>query len=96
MSLDGFDSHLEKDLEDSGKNDLYWVIVYDNEYNTFDQVIYIIQKATCCSYELAEHIAQEIHVKGKSKVMIALREDANIAADLISSIGIRVEISKVS
>ncbi|GMT49383.1 MAG: hypothetical protein IEMM0008_0922 [bacterium] len=72
----------------------YWVIVYDNDKNTFEEVIQVIQKATSCSYEVAEHVAWEIHNKGQSKVMIAPFVEARKASKLISNIGIKVIVTK--
>ncbi len=68
----------------------YWITVYDNDENTFEEVIQVIQKATRCSHEVAEHVAWEIHNKGESKVMVAPFSVACKACDLIGKIGIKV------
>ncbi len=68
--------------------------MYDNDINTFEEVIQVIQKATTCSYEVAEHVAWEIHNKGQSKVMIAPFSAAYKASELISNIGIKVIVTK--
>jgi len=96
MTSEGSDSRLEKEPQKPNNNDLFWVIVFNNEFNTFEEVITIIQKAISCSLELAEHIAWEIHDKGKAKVMIAPYHTAEEAAEVISSIGIKVSVKKAA
>lgn len=93
MENENYDKHIEKE-ENIEKNSLFWVIAFNNDHNTYEEVIQIIQKATCCSLEIAEHIACEIDQKGKSKVMIAPFIDAKEAADEIAQIGIQVVLEK--
>jgi len=96
MIPEGFDSQIEKEPpHDHESDNLYWVVVFNNEYNTFEEVAHIIQRAISCSQELAEHISWEIHNKGKSKVMIAPYDDAKKAANIIGTIGIKVIVSSI-
>lgn len=44
------------------------VILYNDDWHTFDEVINQIIKATGCSYEKARDLTFEVHVKGKAMV----------------------------
>ncbi len=68
------------------------VIVYNNDYNTFDEVIAILMKATGCSLQEASTETWEIHNLGKSVVHHGSAEECQRAAAIIRTIGIRVEV----
>lgn len=68
------------------------VIVYDNDYNTFDEVISILMQATGCSVQEASMETWEIHHLGKSVVHHGSRTECERAARIIATIGIRVEV----
>ena len=70
----------------------YLVIVYDNEVNTWDEVVTILQKATGCSLEEAEIETWEVDNLGKSVVHHGGKEECDRAAGIIRTIGIRVEV----
>lgn len=44
------------------------VVLYNDDWHTFDEVIFQIIKAISCSFETARELAFETHVKGKSVV----------------------------
>ncbi len=71
------------------------VIVFNNETNTFDQVIRILQKATGCTLEEAEMETWEIHHCGRSVVHHADREECDRVAAIIATIGIEVAVEPV-
>lgn len=70
----------------------FLVIVYDNDKNTWDEVVTILQKATGCNLEEAEIETWEVDNLGKSVVHHAGQEECERAAGIIRSIGIRVEV----
>lgn len=70
----------------------YIVVVYDNDYNTVDEVIRILQHATACSLEEASIETWEIHNLGKSVVHHGSQPECDRAASIIRTIGIRVEV----
>jgi ATP-dependent Clp protease adaptor protein ClpS len=84
------------DLEDldtrQSQQEGYIVIVYDNDVNTWDEVVMILQKATGCSLEEAEIETWEVDNLGKSVVHHGSREECERAAGIIRTIGIRVEV----
>ncbi|HHX41256.1 MAG TPA: ATP-dependent Clp protease adaptor ClpS [Armatimonadetes bacterium] len=71
------------------------VIVFNNDYNTYDEVIAILQAATSCSREEAEMETWEIDHLGRSLVHHGQREECERAAAIIRTIGIRVSVSEM-
>lgn len=68
------------------------VVVYDNDYNTFDEVIAILMIATGCTLEEAYIETWEVHHLGKSIVHSADEKECRQVARIIATIGIRVEV----
>ena len=72
-----------------------WIVtVFNNEENTWDEVVYILMVATDCPQEEAEMETWEIDKLGKSVVHQANEDKCNEVAGVIAQIGIRVEVSK--
>ncbi len=71
------------------------VIVFNNEHNTFDEVILILQVATGCPRQEAEMETWEIHNRGRSLVHHGDREECDRAAEIIRSIGIQVRVEEM-
>ncbi len=69
------------------------VIVFDNDHNTFNEVIGILMQATGCGIQEAAMETWEIHNLGKSIVHHGSSEECNRAASIIRTIGIRVEVT---
>ncbi|CEK15707.1 ATP-dependent Clp protease adaptor protein ClpS [Chthonomonas calidirosea] len=82
-----------EELESTGGSGAEWiVVVYDNDYNTVEEVIRILIAATHCSFEEAAIETWEIHHLGKSVVHHADKEECERVASIIATIGIRVEV----
>jgi ATP-dependent Clp protease adapter protein ClpS len=72
-----------------------WIVtVYNNDFNTWDEVIHILMSATSCPYEEAHMETWEIHHQGSSVVHQACEEECSKVAAVIATIGIRVEASE--
>ncbi len=72
-----------------------WIVtVYNNETNTWDEVVYILMVATNCPQAEAEMETWEVDNLGKSVVHQADEDTCNTIAGVIAQIGIRVEVSK--
>ena len=82
-------------LEDVDQTGEWMVIVFDNDFNTFDQVIGILQKATGCSLEEAQMETWEVHHLGRSIVHHADQEECQRVAAIIRTIGIQVAVEKL-
>jgi ATP-dependent Clp protease adapter protein ClpS len=86
------------DLEDTGIGELtgeFIVIVFNNDHNTYDQVIRILQKATGCSLEEAEMETWEIDNTGRSVVHHGDRAECERVASIITTIGIKVAVERL-
>jgi ATP-dependent Clp protease adapter protein ClpS len=70
------------------------VIVFDNDTNTWDEVMRILQIATGCSAEEAYIETWEIHHLGSSVVHSAGRSECERVASVIATIGIRVQVTE--
>ena len=71
----------------------YKVIVHNNDYNTFDEVIRILIKAVPgMSYGRAAGLANEIHTTGAAVPYVGPLERAEAVAAVIRTIGIKVTV----
>ncbi|MBS1704677.1 MAG: ATP-dependent Clp protease adaptor ClpS [Armatimonadetes bacterium] len=76
--------------QDSG-----WIVtVFDNDFNTVEEVITILLVATKCTLDEAQIETWEVHHLGKSVVHHGAEEECRGVAKVIGTIGIRVEVSK--
>jgi ATP-dependent Clp protease adapter protein ClpS len=72
-----------------------WVVtVYDNDYNTLDEVMAVLMIATECTSEEAYIETWEVHHMGSSVVHHSGEEECTRIAEIIATIGIRVEVSE--
>jgi ATP-dependent Clp protease adapter protein ClpS len=71
-----------------------WIVtVYDNDYNTVDEVVRVLIRATACSLEEAKMETWEVHHLGKSVVHHGEADECGDVAAVIAQIGIRVEVT---
>jgi ATP-dependent Clp protease adapter protein ClpS len=71
----------------------HWlVVVFNNEHNTYDEVIMILMIATQCSLQEAEIETWEIDHLGKSVVHHGGQDECEKIATVIRQIGIKVEV----
>jgi ATP-dependent Clp protease adapter protein ClpS len=73
----------------------YIVIVFNNDYNTYEQVTDILMKATGCSRDEAEMETWEVDHLGRSIVHHGDRAECERAAAIIQTIGIKVAVEPV-
>jgi ATP-dependent Clp protease adapter protein ClpS len=87
---------LDRPLDDTReKEGAAWIVtVYDNDYNTYEEVMMILMAATGCSAQEAYIEAWEIDHLGKCVVHNSSKDDCQMAASIIAEIGIQVEVSK--
>lgn len=72
----------------------YIVILYNCDCHTFDEVIGQMQKATGCSFEKAEQVANEVHVKGRAIAYSGSQEDCERVARILREIRLQVETDR--
>ncbi|MEO7453808.1 MAG: ATP-dependent Clp protease adaptor ClpS [Fimbriimonadales bacterium] len=87
------DPEIIEDIDSIGSGG--WVVtVFDNDTNTWDEVVGALIKATACTVEEAHMETWEVHHLGKSVVHHASQAECKQAAAIISTIGIRVTVTK--
>lgn len=60
---------LEPEIDDITTVGLpFTVVLYNDDYHTFEEVIFQLQKAISCSFETARDFAFTVHVKGQATV----------------------------
>ena len=84
-----------KSTDTGGSGDHGWIVtVYDNDYNTHEEVTQILLVATGCGLEEARFETWEVHNVGKSVVHHADKQECEQVAAVIAQIGIEVKVSK--
>ncbi|MCS6808577.1 MAG: ATP-dependent Clp protease adaptor ClpS [Candidatus Kapabacteria bacterium] len=68
------------------------VILFNDEWHTFDEVIEQIIKATGCSYERAESLTWEVHNTGKAMVYEGDLSDCLRVSSILEEIKLRTQI----
>jgi hypothetical protein len=69
-----------------------WIVtVFNNDINSYDEVMFVLMLATGCTSEEAYIEAWEVDHYGKCVVHKACESECKKAADVIATIGIKVE-----
>lgn len=91
--IEPLERHKEKSRGPAAKGG--WIVtVFDNETNTYDEVIMVLMAATGCSLDEAEIETWEVDHLGKSVVHYSTEKECRRAAEIIATIGIQVEVSE--
>ena len=75
------------------KENRWMVTIYNNDHNSFGEVIGILMRATECDREEAEIETWEAHTYGRAHVHFAERGECESAAEVIGTIGLRTEVT---
>lgn len=68
------------------------VILYNDDWHTFDDVIFQVMKATGCSEAVAEAHAFTVHTQGRSQVYEGARPECERVAGVLREIRLQVEV----
>ena len=68
------------------------VILFNDDWHTFDEVIAQLIKAVHCSFEKARAHAFEVHIKGKSVVFTGGMKDCLKVSGILEEIALITEI----
>ena len=68
------------------------VVAFNNDTNTFDEVIRVLVKATGCSTAQANNLAIEIDKQGKARVFEGSYSKCIQVSSIIESIGIQTQV----
>lgn len=78
----------------STQSDGWLVTVFNNETNTYDEVMVVLMVATGCCADEAYMETWEIDHLGASVVHHANEQECRRVAEIIATIGIRVEVGR--
>lgn len=82
---------LEEDI-DSISDIASRVILYNDDWHTFDEVIAQLIKAINCTFEQARALAFEVHIKGKAVVFSGLMPDCLRVSSVLEEIALHTQI----
>ena len=85
---------IEPTLDESQEERLQrpWIVIlYNDDWHPFDQVIFQVQKATGCSLEQAETITVEAHTAGRAVAYQGSAEECERVAGILRQIRLQVE-----
>jgi ATP-dependent Clp protease adaptor protein ClpS len=68
------------------------VVLFNDDWHTFDEVITQLIKATKCSFDEAKNYAFEVHVKGKSIVFSGTLNDCLKVTSILEEIALNTQI----
>ncbi len=68
------------------------VILYNDDWHTFDDVIIQLIKATGCSVEVAQAQAWTVHSEGRCQVFEGARAECERVAGVLREIRLQVEV----
>jgi ATP-dependent Clp protease adapter protein ClpS len=68
------------------------VVLYNDEWHSFDEVIVQLIKAISCTFEQARDFAFEVHVKGKAIVFSGTMKDCLRVSSVLEEIALNTQI----
>jgi ATP-dependent Clp protease adaptor protein ClpS len=70
----------------------FTLILYNDSYHTFEEVIEQVMKASGCGYDRAESITMEVHTKGRAAVITGELAKCLRAQTVLEEINLRTAI----
>jgi len=83
-------------LPEEDSSDLFRVVIIDNDYNTYQEVIDITMLALGVDFDHAFKIALAVDHNGEADVLHAPKAEAERIAGIIRTIGIEVRVLSVN
>jgi len=80
------------ELESTGTDLPAKVILYNDDWHTFEEVIVQLMKATGCSRERAEALTWEVHTRGKAAVYEGSLAECLRVSGVLEEIALHTEI----
>lgn len=74
------------------KNLLSRVMLFNDDWHSFDEVIEQIMKATKCSFEEARSLTFEVHVKGKAIVFNGELSECLRVSSILEEIALNTQV----
>jgi ATP-dependent Clp protease adaptor protein ClpS len=69
------------------------VIIYNDDWHTFDEVIIQLIKDVNCTFEQARGYAFEVHIKGKAIVFNGMLEECLKVSSILEEIQLNTQIT---
>ena len=76
----------------TGNDNVGKVILYNDEWHTFDEVVFQIIKAIKCSMDKAEAMTWEVHTKGKAIVFDGDLKECLRVSTVLEEISLRTHV----
>lgn len=93
IDLPKIDLDFESQLKEWAKELRGWnVILYNDNFNTRDNVVMWLQKGTGCSLEVAEHVMVTAHTTGRAIAFSGAKEKCQQVANYLRGKGLQVEV----
>ncbi len=73
-------------------SDGWMVVIFNNDTNSMEEVVFILMTATDCSEEEAEIETWEADHYGKAAVHYASKDECDRIAEVIRTIGVRSDV----
>ena len=70
------------------------VILLNDDFHAFEEVMVQLMRATSCTMEVAEAITWEAHSKGETVCFTGSRERSELVASVLEEIELRVRLEK--
>jgi ATP-dependent Clp protease adapter protein ClpS len=83
---------LEKEDDGTGSDEPWFVVLFNDEVHTFEEVIGQLVKATGCSRDKAEDLAWTVHNEGKATVYEGTFEECFEVQSVLKEIQLVTEI----
>ncbi|MBL1212830.1 MAG: ATP-dependent Clp protease adaptor ClpS [Ignavibacteriae bacterium] len=93
MTLEKPDRALEPEFEEETSVEIESrVILFNDDWHTFDEVIEQLIKAVNCSFDVARGFAFEVHVKGKAVVFTGDLQKCLRVSSVLEEIALHTQI----
>lgn len=84
---------IEPDIEEETSIGLpFKVILYNDDWHSFEEVINQLVKAVKCSFEKARNLAFEVHVKGRAMVFNGELKECLKVTSILEEIELHTQI----
>jgi ATP-dependent Clp protease adapter protein ClpS len=69
-----------------------WVILYNDDWHSFDDVAYQLVKAIACTLDQGYDFAMTVHTEGKARVYDGPKPECERVAGVLREIRLQVEV----
>lgn len=95
-TLPNLDTLLESIIQEKPSPQRAWrVILYNDNYNSMENVVLWLQKATGCSLEAAHQVMHIAHTQGRAICFEGEKEKCQKVAGYLRTCGLHVEVDDV-